>query len=200
MSDMNNPEKFEQDRYIVVKNALSEDAAKIVGNSLLISEAKKEMEPDNSQVVGASSAYGLTIMESTLLHLHKLVEENTGLNLCPTYSFTRIYRAGDVLARHKDRPSCEVSATVTLNFKSEELWPIFVDKAGVDTEVPLEIGDLMIYRGCEVDHWREAFKGDLWMQVFIHFINKDGPFYPEHAFDRRDGYVPGLYKFIMDHM
>jgi hypothetical protein len=198
---MSNPELFKQNKYTVVKKALSEDAARLVGNSLIISEARDEMVPDDMQVVGASCSYGLTIMESVLLQLHKTVEENTGLRLCPTYSFTRIYRAGDVLARHTDRPSCEISATLTLNYKADKLWPIGVKNLeGRDIDVSLDIGDLMIYRGCEVEHWRDAFEGDLWMQVFIHYIDMNGPFYPECAFDKRGDYIPPVYRFIMDHL
>lgn len=197
----NNSNFFKDNKYVVVKQALSEDAAKILGNTLLISEANGEMIPDDAQVIGASCRYGLPIMEATLLHLHKKVEENTNLNLQPTYTFTRIYRAGDVLVRHTDRPSCEISATVTLNFKAKDLWPICVKTVNnEDKEIPLEIGDLMIYRGQEVEHWREEFKGELWMQVFVHYINKDGPNYPEFSFDKREGKIPGLYNFIMENM
>jgi len=198
---MQNPKIFEENKYVVVKNALSEDAAKIAGNALLITEASGGLDIDEQQVAGASCTYGNPVMEAILLQLHKTVEENTGLELHPTYSFARIYRAGDILVKHTDRPSCEISATVTLNMKSDELWPIFVESVGgEDIPVATGIGDLMIYQGCEVTHWREAFEGDLWMQVFIHYINKNGPYYPEHAFDKRDGSIPNLYDFTMKYM
>jgi len=195
------PEFFKKNKYIVVENALSKDAAKIIGNTLLISEANEEMAPDDAQVIGASCKYSLSVMEATLLHLHKTVENNTGLDLQPTYSFTRIYRAGDILVKHTDRESCEISATITLNFKANDLWPICVKTVdGEDKEIPLEIGNLMIYRGQEIEHWREEFKGDLWMQVFVHYVDKNGPNYPEFSFDKRQGKIPGLYSFIMESM
>jgi hypothetical protein len=39
------------------------------------------------------------------------MEKHTKLKLIPTYSYARIYKKGDVLHRHKDRFSCEISTT-----------------------------------------------------------------------------------------
>ena len=195
---MNTLRIFDENKFLVVRGAISRDAAKIIGNSLLISEQKGETDIDQAQVIGATCAYSLPIMESVLLYLHRIVEKNTGLSLCPTYTFSRIYREGDELVRHKDRPSCEVSATLTLNYSSDELWPIWVKTVdNKDTSIDLDIGDLMIYRGCEIEHWREKFtEKAVWMQVFIHFIDKNGPYYPDFAFDKRP--VKNLYDEIME--
>ena len=44
-----------------------------------------------------------------------IMEKKTGLKLHPTYSYARIYKAGDImLKRHKDRFSCEISTTLNL--------------------------------------------------------------------------------------
>ena len=49
------------------------------------------------------------------------MREITGLNLKPTYSYWRLYKTGDVLKRHKDRPSCEVSTTLCLGYNNTNL-------------------------------------------------------------------------------
>ena len=41
-----------------------------------------------------------------------VMEKHTKLKLSETYSYARIYKKGDVLARHKDRYSCEISTTL----------------------------------------------------------------------------------------
>ena len=50
--------------------------------------------------------------------------KTTGLKLNPTYSYARIYKKGDVLHRHKDRFSCEISTT--MNLGGDE-WPIYIE-------------------------------------------------------------------------
>jgi hypothetical protein len=55
------------------------------------------------------------------------MEKHTGIKLSETYSYARIYKEGDVLARHKDRYSCEISTTLNLG---GEPWPIYLDPTG----------------------------------------------------------------------
>jgi len=44
-----------------------------------------------------------------------------------------------------------------------------------DNEINLEDGDAVIYRGCDVEHWRNEYKSDYHAQVFLHYVNKNGP-------------------------
>jgi len=193
---MNSKEFFKKNKYVVVKNALCEEAAEIAGNSLLVDEAIGSGNTvDQAQVVGATSFYQNPMCEAILLQMRRTIEDATGLRLVPTYAFARVYRWGDDLKKHKDRPACEISATLTLNFKSKELWPIWVKTVeGKDHPVKLDIGDLMIYRGCEVEHWREPLVDGIWMQVFIHYVDIQGP-YLEHEFDKKRYKIP-FYDFI----
>ena len=125
--------------------------------------------------------------------------KETGLNLVPTYSYARIYKKGDELKRHKDRPSCEISTTLNLG---GDPWPIFIDGTGADsvideyknihkhnapkgTKVLLEVGDMLVYSGCELEHWREPFEGSVCGQVFLHYNHVNGPFADKNKFDKR---------------
>ena len=92
-------------------------------------------------------------MESMLLHLPSIIEENTGLSVHPTYSYYRVYRNGDELKPHSDRPACEISTTLCFNYSYDDKkyqYPIFMD----GQRVVLYPGDLVIYRGCDLKHWR----------------------------------------------
>jgi hypothetical protein len=123
----------------------------------------------------------------------------TGLDLVPTYSYARIYKHGDILKRHKDRPSCEISTTLNLG---GDPWPIYIDGTGADnvideqrniikpnapegTKVLLEVGDMLVYSGCELEHWREPFKGQVCGQVFLHYNHRNGLFADKNKFDKR---------------
>ena len=41
-------------------------------------------------------------------------------------------------------------------------------------EINLNPGDAAIYLGCEVEHYRDVFKGDWCTQFFIHYVDKEG--------------------------
>ena len=71
--------------------------------------------------------YGDRLMETLLVKTIDVMQRKTGLKLVPTYSYTRLYRKGNILRRHKDRPSCEISTTLNLGGDN---WPIFIDPTG----------------------------------------------------------------------
>ena len=182
-----NIEKFQKDDYCIVKSAVSDELRDFVTQYTLFDEMQ-DFTPDGSQVPTAHSKYGDPTMEAMLLHLHTKMEENTGLSLFPTYSFYRVYRKGDELTVHKDRPSCEISCTLCFNHsydREDYKWPIFMDGNQAD----LEPGDMVIYRGCDLDHWRDPFDitdNEAWhVQGFFHYVDANGP-YTDHKFDQRN--------------
>ena len=106
------------------------------------------------------------------------MEEKTGLKLLPTFCFLRIYTHLSDLVPHTDRPSCEISTTLHLG---GSMWPIFIE----GNEVTLDIGDMLVYSGCELEHWRETFEGDICSQVFLHYNHVNGKYSDKNSFDGR---------------
>ena len=182
-----NVEKFKENGYCILRSVISDELRDIITQYALFDEMQN-FNPDMNQVVGAHSKYADPAMESILLHLHSTMEANTGLQLYPTYSFYRVYRNGDELTPHQDRPSCEISATVCFNYNYNDdkyQWPIYVsDRA---TAADLRPGDMLIYRGCDLKHWRDKFTvaEDIWhVQGFFHYVDANGP-YAEYKNDQR---------------
>lgn len=177
--------EFKEKGYILVKDALNHELRDVITQYALFDEMQ-DFTPDGNQVPRAHSKYADPAMEAMLLHLHPLMEKETGLSLYPTYSFYRVYRNGDILHPHKDRPSCEISTTVCFNYSyddSEYTWPIIMDK----NKVYMNPGDIVIYRGVDLEHSRDIFSppGDDWhVQAFLHYVDVNGPFY-EYKFDKR---------------
>jgi hypothetical protein len=138
------------------------------------------------QVPNTYSHYSDVAMETLLGMLNKKMDKETGLKLIPTYSYARIYKNGDVLARHKDRYSCEVSTTLNLG---GDPWPIYLDPTGKEgqagVKVDLEPGDMLIYSGCDLEHWRETFQGKDCAQVFLHYNNTKAKDAKKNKFDTR---------------
>ena len=107
-----------------------------------------------------------------------IIEKEFNLKLFPTFAFWRYYVIGGCLPKHVDRPSCEISATACI--KKYDDWPIVVEGKSIE----LKEGEAVVYRGCEQEHYRPGtYKGDGMAQVFLHYVDKNGPF-THHAYDK----------------
>lgn len=205
---------FKQHKYLVIRNAISFELANFAFNYFLMKrDATQWMYKNNyvseytpgfgtwkdTQVPNTYSLYGDTLMETLMMKVLPVMKKHTELELLPTYSYTRAYKKGDKLRRHKDRPSCQISTTLHLG---GDEWPIYIDPTGADNvideikeihkpnapkgnRVDLKIGDMLVYSGCELEHWREAFEGNVCVQTFLHYNDADGKFGKENIFDKR---------------
>ena len=152
------------------------DAADLdfVTRYMLWREANDEW-PQDSQSPGVFAAYKDANMMFFHARLLPRVEEVTGLSLLPTYTYARVYRPGAILERHKDRPACEVSATMLVGANYSPTWPLLIE----GNEIVQEPGEMAVYRGCEGEHWREPMTGppDAYhVQLFVHYVDADGPY------------------------
>ena len=138
----------------------------------------------DEQVPDTPCGYGDFMMDLLLMSLQPDIEKASGLALYPTYSYLRIYKLGDTLAKHTDRPSCEISVTLCLGFEAEKSWPIWIEGPLRASSVVLAAGDALLYRGTEHSHWREAFEGRRLAQAFLHYVDRNGP-HTEWKFDKR---------------
>ena len=174
---------FEEDKYIKVGNMISKDICEMIELHALEAE-QTNPNTTNIQVPGSHEGYKDIIMESLLYHLKPKMEKATGLKLIPTYSFYRIYRNGHVLNDHKDRPACEISVTIPIGFKFEDRspeyrWPLCVYVGDMCRYLTCDIGEGVIYKGCELMHGRELLittEGSYQIQVFLHYVDAEGPF------------------------
>ena len=179
--------------YKVVKQAVNYELANFLYNYFLLKREAVEhmyntnMTYDNgmlgtwgdTQIPNTYSIYGDPAFDTLLMKMLPVMKKETGLDVVPTYSYARMYKKGDELKKHKDRPSCEISTTLNLG---GDPWPIFLE----NNKVVLEIGDMLIYEGCKLEHWREPFEGDNCGQVFLHYNNANGQFKNMNVFDGRE--------------
>lgn len=160
--------------YKIIKNFLTEEEVNLAKKYFTMKHRSNISCFDDKQLASStcdSYWYGDPLAESFLLTKLKKMQEETGLELNPTYAFARMYTYLAVLDKHKDRPECEVSVTVMVGSSGEQ-WPIYMD----GKEFSLQPGDAAVYLGCVVEHWREEFLGDWHSQFFLHYVNKNGPY------------------------
>jgi hypothetical protein len=188
--------------YEVLRNVLSKEKCKFLTDYFLlkrqvsrfyfdtafISQFNKEYGIWNDpQCLGAWSHYGDIAGDLILQELKPVMEKKFKNKLYETYSYVRIYEKDHELKRHKDRPSCEISATLNLG---GELWPIYIENdpsKGFHDEnkiyisgntkgdkVILKPGDMLLYKGDKLEHWREPLKEGTCIQMFLHYVEKNG--------------------------
>lgn len=177
---------FERDRYVVLPSLLKQPSlTKLYHYTCTVSELLAALSPGDDHVPGTPRAYGDFMMDGLLNSLQPEVERATGLALFPTYSYFRLYKHGDRLAKHTDRPSCEISVSLCLGFEDGKSWPLCIEGPKATSSVDLSPGDALLYRGTECPHWREVFEGNRQAQVFLHYVDQNGP-NAEWKFDKRD--------------
>ena len=128
----------------------------------------------DKQAPNSPSIYNFEPFFRLLIEKTPTVSKILGESVLPTYSYARIYANGERLARHRDRDACEIS--VTLHLFGDYPWPIWFQRPD-DTEVSITQtpGDAAMYLGCIADHWRDAYKGKHYAQVFLHYVRAKGP-------------------------
>ena len=171
---------FDKNGYVHLKDFLKKDNCKKLTKVLKDLVDQKKTHHDE-QCPTSEAIHGNETFDQLLLDLLPHFEKACGKKLYPTYSYARLYKPGEELKKHTDRPACEISATVTLGFEGD-VWSIFM--AG--NKVDMKVGDAVLYRGMDLEHWREKYTEGKWQaQVFLHYVDADGP-HAEWKYDKRE--------------
>lgn len=176
-------DSYSDDGLCVINDLITPDVTRLMMRYVQVVEQAGEVETDQ-QVPGSLRRYGLSGFEALLDLCVPAVSAAVGEPVIPTYSFFRMYKKGQGLTAHRDRPACEHSATLHLGASEPCRWPISLKTRSGPTEaVVLRPGDAAIYRGDELLHWRDPLPADWYAQVFLHFVSESGP----HADQILDG-------------
>ena len=167
--------------YLILKNTLSPEVCELLADYVRF-KAGLKLKTHQDFLPGVHREYGDLLMETILSKLTPQIEAATGMALWSTLSFCYLYRKGDTLAPHKDRSSCEIVAGLCIGadetFKKEHPdggWPLMINNNGESTAIPLNYGDLVIFKGSETEHWREAFTGEWFVSAIFAYVDKNGP-------------------------
>jgi hypothetical protein len=142
-------------------------------------------------------SYQFHPMQTLLWGLTPTMGALVGRDLMPTYCYFRVYQKGDVLRVHSDREACEVSASLTLGYSDDQVWPLEIgraretqcrkptdDFAGEGSDgVALMPGDAILYQGVHYRHGRTTPNPNRWSaHLFLHWVDTAGV-YKNQAFD-----------------
>ena len=178
------------DKYTVIKSAIGAETCELIKTTLLmikdnlyfthkVDVKNRNWFAGDPTPENCCNLIAPLVTESLLLTLKPKIEEIAGCELLPTYSYGRVYWPGCSMRTHIDRDSCEVSASLCISVDPDP-WPIFMN----GDKLELMPGDLVVYPGPKMPHWREAYTGREQVQVFLHWVRADGE-YKNLKFDRR---------------
>lgn len=183
---------FKENNYVHIPEMVNVEINNFMYNYLIIKSCTNISFNNDQSNDYLRHCYSDTATETLSSILLEKISNITQKKLCPTYSYCRVYTKGEILPPHVDRESCEYS--VTVNFGGDP-WSIYFGELNkgedldngytLKKEIILNPGDGIIYMGEKLVHWRNKFKGDHCAQAFLHYIDMDGPHYPEHAYDGR---------------
>jgi hypothetical protein len=165
-------QKLLNNNYLIIPNFISSSRAKELGNDFKV-YAELENKGGDIQAPNSQTQHNyisfLELLCEKIQHVSSILEET----VLPTYTHSRVYYNESVLEKHLDRDACEISLTIHLN--GDKSWPIYIQTpSGEEKSVILEPGDAMMYLGRIAQHWRDAYDGDYYTQVFLHYVRSRG--------------------------
>ena len=190
--------EFDRDGYLVLRNVCDpkEFASKRpekIGKYIWYDDNINvfDYEEDEGQVHECTSRYNYPPYIKLHKKIGRIVEKEIGRKLYTTYFTDRYYSTGQILWAHLDRPACEISVTIHLESNIKNPWPIWVKSpdtydssnpskrtrivsVGENRSIILNVGDMMIYKGCERPHWREQLPKELVRVWNIQYSEDDG--------------------------
>lgn len=175
--------ELQDNYYVIVDNFITPDKAKGLYDTF-----KKDVEDNphaftkDSQCPKSFAMYNHKLFLTLLCEKVSFMSDILQEPVLPTYSYARLYKKDEVLKPHIDRPSCEVS--VTLNIGGDKDWYIWFTKPNKEiVRCNLKPGQAAIYLGMFSEHWRDAYKGDNYGQVFLHYVRANGEHW-QNYYDR----------------
>ena len=174
-----------KDSFEIVNGAISKDVCRLTSRTLIMakditlhsSNLKEDDFPCRDDMVDNSfSRYSPLVLDSLSDTLVKdVVEQVIGEKVIPTYTHCRLYYNGVVMYRHVDRSSSEISASLCLSIDNDHDWPLMMeDKKKQIITVNQKPGDMIVYDGNELPHWREPYEGKLQVNAFFFYIKENG--------------------------
>lgn len=134
---------------------------------------------EDSQAPSSFSSYGDLVFDTLLASSTQSISNIINKKLIPTYSYYRLYVEGNELVKHVDRKSCKISSTLCLGYDVSNVdqqmynnynWAMWAKGfTGEETAINLQPGDMIIYKGDQIEHWREKFLGLNHSQLFLHY-------------------------------
>jgi len=181
MKDLGN---LNEDGYLLVKNVLSPDILKLLTiqftmhRDCVLIEEGFDLDDRISEIVNHSGIlsqksfhqYGIICFDSLLIFLKEKIEDIVGEKLLPLHSGARIMYNGAFMVPHKDKDKYDFVCTICIEEDEKFPYPLCLEDYNQKTvKINIHPGDMLIYDGCMLNHWREKYEGKRHIQTFISY-------------------------------
>jgi hypothetical protein len=188
---------LKENGYCIIKNAVSLDVCRILAKEFELLEtsafafnlpkgygsaapeyATYDFPYNDHQVRNSFAWYSPLAFEAlsdTIVKEH--VENLLGEEVYPTYTYGRIYYNNAEMKIHKDRVASDFAVSCCLSVDElSKPWPLgFIDKLGNRVLIEQTPGDIVIYQGDQLEHWRDQYSGQKQIQCFLFYVTANGP-------------------------
>jgi len=191
-----NNDTFEKQGYLVIRNLINPsqlycEVPDIRGQINYYGKLEKfSHNPVENQVEGSLARYYYPPYKESYYKVKRKLEDLIKKPLLTTYYYDRYYFNSMELKKHADRGACEISVSIHISSNLKEQWGFkLIDVEGNEEEIFLNAGDGLLYKGCELCHWRDPMpkeyrrtwwgrkveRKDLYYhQIFMHYVLRDG--------------------------
>ena len=177
---------YKTDNFKIIKGVLSKDTCRILAREFRMTRDVLHFTADRSKkypfademVDNSFSWYSPLCFESLADTVIKdVVSSVLEEPVVPTYSYGRIYYNGSELKKHVDRACSEIAVSVCLDIDNSVAdWPLFVHVSENHIEKVLQSpGDIIIYDGNKLPHWRTVYHGHEHINAFMFYVKENGP-------------------------
>lgn len=177
-------ETFERQGYLIVRNLIDPkelccEVPKERGQITYFGKLDRFQHiPVEQQVEGSLARYYYPPYKESYFKVKKRLETIIQSDLLPSYYYDRFYFEGQDLKKHVDRDACEISVSIHIQTNLKISWGFkLIDVNGKEQEIFLNPGDGLIYKGCEICHWRDKIPTEYRKNWFGKKIKKDDIFY-----------------------
>jgi hypothetical protein len=176
---------FKENGFEIVKQCIPIEVCKVISRSMIMAKditlfmnnlKEKDFPCKDDMVNNCFSRYAPLSLESLSDTLIKdVVERIIGEKVFPTYTHGRLYYEGATMYKHIDRESSEIAASLCLDVDKNFEWPLMMeDKNKKVFSVYQNPGDIIIYEGNNLSHWRDVYEGNLQINGFFFFCKESG--------------------------
>jgi hypothetical protein len=104
------------------------------------------------------------------------ISEIVGEKVKPSYTYLVSYQGGAELEKHVDREQCEFTLSLLIDYPPERdsQWPLCIEAGGRTVELTQNIGEGLLFRGCELPHFRPKLpQGCTSTSMLLHYVRED---------------------------
>lgn len=171
---------FEREGFAMLDGLLPADEVAKLGRYFQSLAAEGFLQLDDYRGSRRHIAHSHPVADFWHRQLNPRVSHLVGRATKPSYSFVSLYLEGGELKWHVDRPPCEYTITLLIDYAplddaGRSPWALKLRaRDGSNRELYQRVGDALIFKGRELKHCREVLpEGHRSASLLFHFVDAD---------------------------